>query len=312
MEAASIPGSGGRQGSALTRAWAWLRYHAVSIWAAIAIAYLLLPIAVIAVFSFNNPAGKFNYTWEGFSTSAWSNIFSIPDLTDALVTSLKLAALSTIISTILGTMIALALVRHNFSGRRVANFLIVIPMATPEVVIGASLLSMFLIYGASLGFGTLLIAHVMFSISFVVIIVRSRLIGFDRRLEEAARDLGATSWTTFRTITLPLLMPGLVGAALLAFALSIDDFVISNFNSGTTVTFPLWVFGAAQRGIPVEVYSIATTLFAVTVAAMIFVTWQQRRAEKLAAVAQEVEDNDTGFSALTSGETPVAEAGSTT
>ena len=163
-------------------------------------------------------------------------------------------------------MIALALVRHNFRGRKVANFLIVIPMATPEVVIGASLLSMFLIYGISLGFFSLLLAHVMFSISFVVIVVRSRLIGFDRQLEEAARDLGATSMTTFRTITLPLLTPGLIGAALLAFALSIDDFVISNFTSGTTVTFPLYIFGAAQRGIPVQVYTIATMLFAVTVA----------------------------------------------
>ena len=214
----------------MSRAWQWLRYHAVSIWAALAIAYLLIPIALIAVFSFNDPEGKFNYIWNGFSTDAWTGIFGVQELTDAFLTSLRLAALSTLISTILGTMIALALVRHQFRGRKVANFLIVIPMATPEVVIGASLLSMFLIYGISLGFFSLLLAHVMFSISFVVIVVRSRLIGFDRRLEEAARDLGATSMTTFRTITLPLLTPGLIGAAMLAFALSIDDFVISNFN----------------------------------------------------------------------------------
>jgi spermidine/putrescine transport system permease protein len=311
VEAATAPAPPARRRKSLpARAWAWLRYHAVSIWAALAIAYLLVPIALIAVFSFNDPEGKFNYTWNGFTFDHWSNIFGIPDLTDALITSLKLAALSTLVSTILGTMIALALVRHHFVGRRAANFLIVIPMATPEVVIGASLLSMFLIYGASLGFGTLLIAHVMFSISFVVIVVRSRLIGFDRRLEEAARDLGASPLTTFRTITLPLLMPGLVGAALLAFALSIDDFVISNFNSGTTVTFPLWVFGAAQRGIPVEVYSIATMLFAVTVLAMVFVTWQQRRAEQLAAVRQD-DEADTGFAALASGQEPASRAGAT-
>ncbi len=158
---------------------------------------------------------------------------------------------------------ALALVRYKFFGRRSANFLIVVPMATPEVVMGASLLSFFLILNTpSLGFSTLLIAHVMFCISFVVVVVRSRLIGFDRSLEEAARDLGANAFQTFRLITLPLIMPGVIGAALLAFALSIDDFVVSNFNSGTTVTFPLYIFGAAQRGIPVEVNVIATMLFA--------------------------------------------------
>lgn len=289
--------------------WKWLRYNAVSIWAALAIAYLLVPIGLIAVFSFNDPTGKFNYTWEGFSTAAWTGIFKVEELTDAFITSLELAALATIISTILGTMIAIALVRHHFHGRRVANFLIVIPMATPEVVIGASLLSMFLIYGISLGFFSLFLAHVMFSISFVVIVVRSRLIGFDRRLEEAARDLGASPLTTFRTVTLPLLIPGLIGAALLAFSLSIDDFVISNFTSGTTVTFPLYIFGAAQRGIPVEVYSVATLLFAVTVLGMIFVTWQQKRAEKMAEVKPDDTDAS-GLASLSTGRSAVAEAGS--
>ena len=155
-------------------------------------------------------------------------------------------------------------------------------MATPEVVIGASLLSMFLVYGAKLGFGTLLIAHIMFSISFVVVVVRSRLIGFDRRLEEASADLGASALTTFRTITLPLIAPGVASAAMLSFALSIDDFVISNFNAGSEVTFPLYIFGANQRGIPVEVNVIATMLFTVTIIAMLAVIFQQRRAEKLA------------------------------
>jgi spermidine/putrescine transport system permease protein len=160
------------------------------------------------------------------------------------------------------------------------------------VVLGASLLSLFLIYGLTLGFTTLLIAHVMFCISFVVIVVRSRLIGFDRRLEEAAQDLGADPLTTFRKITLPLIMPGVVGAALLAFALSIDDFVVSNFNSGTTVTFPLYIFGAAQRGIPVEVNAVATILFTVTLIAMGFTVLQQRRAERMAAIRPQQEDED--------------------
>jgi spermidine/putrescine transport system permease protein len=274
----------------MTRAWNWLREHVIAIIGTLVVIYMLLPIAVIFVFSFNDPSGRYNFNWVGFTTKHWSNAFGIPELNEALLTSLKLAILATVISTIIGTLMALALVRHNFFGRRLANFLIVIPMATPEIVIGSALLSFFLIVGSfSLGFETLLIAHVMFCISFVVVVVRSRLIGFDRRLEEAARDLGATSFQTFRLVTLPLILPGIFGGAMLAFALSIDDFVISNFNSGTTVTFPLYIFGAAQRGIPVEVNVIAMILFGVTAAAMSFATWQQRRAEKLSAVRPDQE-----------------------
>jgi spermidine/putrescine transport system permease protein len=273
----------------MSRAWRWLREHGVQIYGALAIAYMLIPIAVIAVFSFNDPEGKFNFTWSGFTVEHWENVFGIEPLTDALQTSLLLAALSTVAATAMGTLIALALVRHEFLGRRAANFLIVIPLATPEVVIGAALLSLFVYAGVATGFGTLLIAHIMFSISFVVIVVRSRLIGFDRSLEEAARDLGATPLVTFRTITLPLLAPAVLAAALLAFALSIDDFVISNFNSGQEVTFPLYIFGASQRGIPVEVNAIATILFVVTVGAMALVVWQQRRAERMASVRPQTE-----------------------
>jgi spermidine/putrescine transport system permease protein len=276
--------------SAPSRAWRWLREHAINIYAGLAIGYLLIPIAVIIFFSFNNPAGRYNYTWVGFTLDHWRNVFGIPELNDALFTSLRLALFATLISTAIGTLMALALVRHQFFGRRSANFLIVIPMATPEVVMGAALLSFFLVLGTpSLGFPTLLIAHVMFCISFVVVVVRSRLIGFDRSLEEAARDLGANAFQTFRLVTLPLILPGIIGAALLAFALSIDDFVVSNFNSGTTVTFPLYIFGAAQRGIPVEVNGIATILFTVSVVAMGFTVLQQRRAERLAAVRPQQE-----------------------
>jgi spermidine/putrescine transport system permease protein len=278
----------------MSRAWSWLRERAVNIVAALVVIYMLLPIAVIFLFSFNDPNGRYNFSWVGFTTEHWSNAFGIPELNEALLTSLKLAVLATVIATAIGTLMALALVRHQFFGRRLANFLIVIPLATPEVVIGAALLSFFLILGApSLGFQTLLIAHVMFCISFAVIVVRSRLIGFDRNLEEAARDLGASPLQTFRLVTLPLIMPGIFGAAMLSFALSIDDFVISNFNSGTTVTFPLYIFGAAQRGIPVEVNVIAMILFFFTVAAMGFTTWQQRRAEKMAAVRPDQEAEPT-------------------
>jgi spermidine/putrescine transport system permease protein len=268
-----------------------LRRNALPIYAGLAVAYMLIPIVVIAVFSFGaTPNGKLTFGLDnGFTTEYWRSAFSRPDLNEALFTSLRLAALATAISTAIGTLMAIALVRHRFRGKRLTNLLIVIPMATPEVVIGASLLSMFIYYTFALGFGTLLIAHVMFSISFVVVVVRSRLIGFDRNLEEAAKDLGANAFATFRLVTLPLIVPGVFGAAMLAFALSIDDFVISNFNSGTTVTFPLYIYGAAQRGIPVEVNVIAMMLFGVTVVAMGLVTWQQRRAEKMAAVRPDQE-----------------------
>jgi spermidine/putrescine transport system permease protein len=279
-----------RRESALARAWRWLREHGINIYAGLAIAYLLIPIAVIIFFSFNNPAGRYNFTWVGFTLDHWRNAFGIPELNDALFTSLRLALFATLISTAIGTLMALALVRYQFFGRRSANFLIVIPMATPEIVMGAALLSFFLIINTPpLGFSTLLIAHVMFCISFVVVVVRSRLIGFDRSLEEAAQDLGANAFQTFFRVTLPLILPGIVAAALLAFALSIDDFVVSNFNSGTTVTFPLYIFGAAQRGIPVEVNVIATMLFAVTLVAMGLTVLQQRRAERLASVRPQQE-----------------------
>jgi spermidine/putrescine transport system permease protein len=277
--------------TAAGRAWSWLRGNALPIYAALAVTYMLIPIVVIAVFSFGEaPKDKLTFGLdEGFTLEYWRTVFSLPQLNDALMTSLRLAAFSTLISTAIGTLMAIALVRHRFLGRRAANLLIVIPMATPEVVIGASLLSMFIYYSFALGFTTLLLAHVMFSISFVVVVVRSRLIGFDRNLEEAAADLGATPFATFRTVTLPLLAPGIIAAALLAFALSIDDFVISNFNSGTTVTFPLYVYGVSLRGIPVQVNALATLLFVVTALGVALVLWQQRRAERMAAVRPELE-----------------------
>ena len=269
------------------RSWRWLREHALHIYAGIAVAYVLVPIAVIAVFSFADAPPRDRLLFainEGFTLEYWKNAFSVPELNDALLTSLKLATVATLASTAIGTLMAIALVRHRFFGRRTANLLIVLPMATPEIVIGASLLSMFLIYSVPLGFTSLLIAHIMFSISFVVVVVRSRLIGFDRNIEDAAADLGATPLETFRHVTLPLLAPGIVAAGLLAFALSIDDFIISDFNKGTLETFPLYVFAAHLRGIPVQVNVLATMLFLVTLAAIVLVIWQQRRAERMAAV----------------------------
>jgi spermidine/putrescine transport system permease protein len=271
------------------RAGRWLLNQTLNVYAALALIYLLVPIAIILLFSFNDTQSRFNFIWQGFTLDHWKDPFAFPALTDALVTSIQVAVLSTIIATILGTMMALALVRYQFSGRAPINLFIFIPLATPEVVLGASLLSLFISIGFARGFTTVLIAHVMFNISFVVVIVRSRLIGFDRSLEEAAQDLGANGLQTFLRVTLPLIAPGVLAAALLAFALSIDDFVITNFNAGSTVTYPLFIWGAARISIPPQVNVMAAMIFLFTLAMMLLTVWQQRRAERMSQVQPEAE-----------------------
>jgi spermidine/putrescine transport system permease protein len=261
--------------------------QALNLYAALALIYLLLPIAIIVVFSFNDPVGKFNFTWQGFTLDNWTDPFGVPGIGEAISKSIQIAALSTLIATVIGTMMALALVRYQFRARAPTNFFIFLPLATPEVVLGSSLLSLFIAIGYSTGFTTILIAHVMFNISFVVVTVRSRLIGFDRNLEEAAQDLGANGFQTFVRITLPLIAPGVLAAALLAFALSVDDFVITNFNSGSTVTFPLFVWGAARVAIPPQIYIIATMIFFATLVLMLLTVLQQRRAARMSAVRPE-------------------------
>jgi spermidine/putrescine transport system permease protein len=261
--------------------------QSLNLYAALALIYLLAPIAVIVLFSFNDPVGRFNFTWQGFTLEHWKDPFGVPGLQEAFVNSIQIAALSTVIATALGTMMALALVRYQFRGRGPTNFFIFLPLATPEIVLGASLLSLFIAIGYSTGFTTILIAHVMFNISFVVVTVRSRLIGFDRSLEEAAQDLGANGLQTFARITLPLIAPGVLAAALLAFALSVDDFVITSFNSGSTVTFPLFVWGAARVAIPPQINIIATMIFFATLALMLLTVLQQRRAARMSAVRPE-------------------------
>jgi len=256
----------------------------LNVYAGLALLYLLIPIAVILVFSFNQPRGRFNFIWQEFSLDAWGDPFGVPGIGDALSKSIEIAVVSTLIATALGTLTALALVRYEFRGRSPVNFFIFIPLATPEVVLGAALLSLFINFSVATGFTTIVIAHIMFNLSFVIVTVRSRLIGFDRSLEEAAQDLGATPWQTFRLVTLPLIMPGVISAALLAFALSIDDFVITNFNAGSTVTFPLFIWGAARVAVPPQIYVIASMIFLFTLAMMLLTVWQQRRAERMAAV----------------------------
>ncbi len=270
--------------SALARAGRWLLHQSLNAYAGLALLYLMTPIAIVIAFSFNDTRSRFNFVWQGFTFAHWREPFAVPGLVSAMSTSVQIAVLSTIVATALGTLMALALVRYSFRGRAPTNFFIFLPLATPEVVLGAALLSLFLSVGFATGFWTILIAHVMFNISFVVVTVRSRLIGFDRSLEEAAQDLGATGLQTFRLVTLPLIAPGVLAAALLAFALSVDDFVITNFNAGSTVTFPLYIWGAARVSIPPQVNVMATLIFLVTLALMIATVAQGRRAERTAAV----------------------------
>ena len=259
----------------------FVRRHALTAFALAAFAYLMLPIAVVVLFSFNDPAGRFNYTWEGFTLKHWGDPFGAPGLKDAIVTSLEIAALASLVATVLGTLIALALVRYGFRGRGLTNLLIFMPMTTPEVVMGASLLTLFLNLGVDRGFGTIFVAHVTFCISFVVVTVKARLVGFDRHLEEAAMDLGANPFVTFGRVTLPLIAPGVMAGALLAFALSVDDFVITAFNSGATTTFPLYVWGAARVGVPPQVNVIGTAIFLAAAGLMLAtVALQTRRSAK--------------------------------
>jgi spermidine/putrescine transport system permease protein len=259
-----------------------VRRHVLDVYALLALAYLFLPIAVVILFSFNNPAGRFNYTWQGFTLSNWAHPLDYPGLGSALWVSIEIAVLSSLVATVLGTLIALALVRYRFRGSQTTNLLIFIPMTTPEIVMGASLLALFTNMNfITLGFGTILIAHIMFNISYVVVTVRARLVGFDRHLEEAAMDLGANELVTFFRVTLPLIAPGILAASLLAFALSIDDFVITYFNAGTVTTFPLFVWGAARVAVPPQINVIGTAIFAVAVGGMLVnVLWQNRSARR--------------------------------
>ncbi len=238
-----------------------VRRHAVMLVGLLVLVYLFIPVAVVVAFSFNNPSGRFNFTWQGFTLDAWRSPCRVPGMCDAVVRSLQVGVIATVVATVLGTLLAFALVRHSFRGRASTSLLVFLPMATPEVVMGASLLTLFVNAGVSTGFWTIVVAHILFTVSFVVVTVKARLAGFDSRLEEAAMDLYANEWQTFRRVTLPLAAPGILSGALLAFALSFDDFIITNFNSGNTITFPMFVWGAAQRGVPPEVNVVGAAMF---------------------------------------------------
>jgi spermidine/putrescine transport system permease protein len=241
----------------------WLAENALRIYAVLALGYVFLPIAYVTEFSFNVP-GRTNLTWRGFTTTNWAHPCDATDVCAAVGNSLKIGLVATLIATVLGTLMAFALARHRFRGRATTNVLLFLPMATPEVVLAASLLTLFLNLRVPLGYWTIVAAHVMFCISFVVVTVKARVAGLDPRLEQAARDLYAGELETFRRITLPLVAPGIAGAALLSFSLSFDDFIITNFVSGDVTTFPKFVYVSAQRGIPAQAYVIGAAAFFVS------------------------------------------------
>jgi len=264
------------------------------------VAFLTLPVAVMILFSFNDPTGRSNLIFKQFSLDAWLNPLGRPGLGEAVLNSIYVGVGATMISTILGTLIALALVRYQFRARGATNMLIFLPMSTPEVVLGASLLTMFVSTARvpflpegllfPLNIRTILIAHVMFCISYVVVTVKARLQNFPRHLEAAAMDLGANEWTTFWKVTFPLILPGVVAAALLAFSLSIDDYVITSLTSGQTNTFPLYIYGAQLRGIPVQVNVIGTIIFLSAVLLVVVSTlWQRRQSFRDFAVIEQDE-----------------------
>lgn len=250
---------------------------ALNLFAGAAMLYLFAPIIWVVVFSFNEPVGRFNLVWQRFTLDNWSDPFSNDNLTDAFTNSLRIAAISTTIATVLGSMIALGLARRIFRGSGPLNFLLVLPITTPEVVLGSSLAALFLDWDVTRGFTTVVIAHIMFQVSFVALTVRARVRGFDWTLEQAAADLGATPLTTFWRITFPLILPGILAASLLSFALSLDDFIITLFNRGSLNTFTIYIDGSFKVRFPAQINVLATSVLVVSVALMIAGAWTGAR-----------------------------------
>ncbi len=248
--------------------------------AGLVLLFLFLPIFVIILFSFNKPLGKFNYAWQGFTFENWADPFKYPALTDALLLSLNVAAVSTAIALVLGTLVAIALVRQRWRGHRAVDTFLVLPLTAPEVVIGAALLTLFLDFGWAAGYTTILIAHIAFEVSFIAMTVRARVRGFDWTLEDASLDLGAGPARTFFLVTLSLIVPGIVAAAMLSFALSLDDFIITYFVSGSTVTYPLYVNAAVKAAVPPQINVLATAILGVSLLLLAVGTlWRRKRFE---------------------------------
>ena len=242
-------------------------------WSGVVVAYLFAPIIVVVLFSFNEPGrasstgwipAKYNYKWGRFSLNAWREWNSDPALTKAFFLSVRIALIVVVISTILGTLMSLALVKYRFRGKGLVNMLLVLPLTMPEVVLGFSLLTLFTTANVARGVLTIVIAHVMFCVSYITTTVKARIRGFDWRLEEAAADLGANSWYTFSRVTLPIIAPGIAAAALLTFALSLDDFIITYLNAGRIETFPIRIWLKKKFGVPPQINVFGTVVLLVS------------------------------------------------
>ena len=267
---------------------------ALNVWAFLALGYLFLPILVIVVFSFNEPGravtnggvetwktGRYNYQWGRFSLNAWKDPFKYKDLTESFLYSLRIAAVVTVTAIVLGTMMSLAIVKYRFTGKGLVNMLLILPLTMPEVVLGFSLLTLFVTASVDRGFWTIVIAHVMFCVSYVATTVKARIRGFDWRLEEAAADLGANPWRTFSRVTLPIIAPGVAAAGLLTFALSLDDFIITYLNSGAKATFPIQVWTTKRSSIPPQINVFGTGVLLVSVTLSVIGLIAQRRKARL-------------------------------
>jgi spermidine/putrescine transport system permease protein len=286
MAVGVMPGSTKGAAAPRRRPTRWISDHLVLMIGLLVLAYMFVPIGYIIALSFNQPSGRSaTAQFEAFTWNNWTSICDPEGLCASLRLSFEVSITATIIATLLGTLMAFALVRHSFRGRGASNLVIFLPMATPEVVMGSSLLAMFVSVGMNsvLGFITIVIAHVLFCLSFVVVTVKARLVGMDSRLEQAAMDLYANEWQTFRLVTLPLAMPGIVAAALLSFSLSFDDFIVTNFTAGQDVTFPLYIYGAKLKDFPAQLFVVGSLMFLVSFVLVIGVElWRRRRARALA------------------------------
>ena len=256
------------------------------VYSALALIFLMVPIVYTFIFSFNDSL-KSNVAWRGFTLDKWLNVCTVQNgaVCQAFGNSLVIGAVATVFATVLGTMIAIAIVRYRFRFRTQTNLLLFLPMATPEVVLGAGLAAQFLALGVPKSMTTIILAHTMFCISFVVVTVKARVSSLDPALEEAGRDLYGSPTQVFLRVTFPLLLPGILAAALLSFALSFDDFIITNFNSGSVTTFPKYIYISAARGIPAEANVIASAVF--IFALVIVVTAQVSKAAREKRLARQ-------------------------
>ena len=238
--------------------------------------FLYAPIAVLIVFSFN--ASKLSARWQGFSLQWYAKLFSDEAILSSTVNSLIVAAISTIFATVLGVLTAWTLERRAFRGQAAFESLLLMPIVIPEIMMGVAMLLFFVMIGLPLSLFTMIIAHTIFNFPVVALIVRARLRKLDPVLEEAAHDLGATPWLAFRHITLPLLMPGVIGAVLMAFTLSLDDFIISFFLAGAgSTTLPVKVYGMLKTAVTPEVNALSAVLVVISMVLVTVATWIQRK-----------------------------------